>query len=102
MVLQFSYHFSEPWINNKVEYEALITNLKMAISLSIAGINLYIKPKLIQYHKHIMSLLIEIEEVIIYKLPRSGNVVANTLAKLANGLAYLINELIFRCIIDMS
>lgn len=39
-----------------------------------------------------MSLLVEIHEVTIYKFPKNENIVSNTLAKLAKELACLIDE----------
>lgn len=39
-VHQLSYHLSELCINNKTEYESLVTSLYMVISLGITSINI--------------------------------------------------------------
>ena len=75
----------------------------MAISLGISSLNVYgdsqlvinqitgsykiLKPRLHQYHKHVMSLLREIPEVTIFRLPRIENAMADVLARLAKELA---------------
>lgn len=40
-VLMFSYHSIKPCNDNKVEYEALIVDLELTISLSIKSIDVY-------------------------------------------------------------
>jgi len=86
--------------NNMAEYEACILGIHMAMERKIKALEVYgdsalviyqLKgewetrdSKLVRYHKYIMELIEQFEEISFHHLPREGNQLADALATLAS------------------
>src|SRR5262249_53834857 len=104
VTIPHAYQLSFPATNNVVEYEALLTGLRMALALNVRELRIIGDSQLIlrqvlakyrtrderlrQYHNLVKTLTRQFKKLTYVHTPRSQNILADSLASLASSLDF--------------